>query len=127
MSSDLRGRCQGRLRYKITYGERDALQGAPCRRSRSGRLAMLAAKCGEPRPFDRRFVERCRIVGGWASDQGCPCSEKRSEPRRTITQNFLPRASLPAIRADVNGEAAGALFLLFLSTFGYFLSRLLRN
>jgi hypothetical protein len=32
---------------------------------------------------------------------GYPCSEKRSEPRRTITQNFLPRASLPAIRADV--------------------------
>jgi hypothetical protein len=44
-----------------------------------------------------------------------------------LYENFLPLESLPVIRTSVNGEAAGAaFFLLFLSAFGFFFSRLLR-
>ncbi|MGD0024104.1 MAG: hypothetical protein ABSC37_05660 [Xanthobacteraceae bacterium] len=42
-------------------------------------------------------------------------------------ENFLPLAPFPVSRADMGGDAAGALFFLFLSAFGFFFSRLLRN
>ena len=35
----------------------------------------------------------------------------------------MPEASFPVIRTSVNGEAAGALFFLFFSAFGFFFSR----
>lgn len=43
-------------------------------------------------------------------------------------ENFLPPGALPIIGAGVNGETGGApFFLLFLSAFGFFFSRLLLN
>jgi hypothetical protein len=42
-------------------------------------------------------------------------------------ENFLPPAPFPASRADIGGDDAAALFFLFLSAFGFFFSRLLRN
>jgi hypothetical protein len=46
---------------------------------------------------------------------------------QTNYENFRPRASFPVIGAGANGEAAGTLFFLFLSAFGFFFSRLLLN
>lgn len=42
-------------------------------------------------------------------------------------ENFRPRASFPVIDVGANGEAAGTLFFLFFSAFGFFFSRLLLN
>src|SRR6185312_16244954 len=43
-------------------------------------------------------------------------------------ENFLPLGALPIIGDGVNGETGGApFFLLFLSAFGFFFSRLLLN
>jgi hypothetical protein len=45
-------------------------------------------------------------------------------------ENFLPTPPwtvFPVSRAELNGEASGALFFLFLSAFGFFFSRLLLN
>jgi hypothetical protein len=40
-------------------------------------------------------------------------------------ESFFSRPSFPII-SSANGDAAGALFFLFLSAFGFFFSRLLR-
>jgi hypothetical protein len=42
-------------------------------------------------------------------------------------EDFLPWEPFPMGRIDLKGEAAGMPFLLFLSAFGFFFSRLLLN
>jgi hypothetical protein len=42
-------------------------------------------------------------------------------------KDLLPPEPFPMNGVDMNGEAAGTLFFLFLSAFGFFFSRLLRN
>jgi len=46
---------------------------------------------------------------------------------RYCYEDFLPCKPLPTTELDMNGEAAGVFFFLFLSAFGFFFSRLLLN
>jgi hypothetical protein len=45
--------------------------------------------------------------------------------RYGVFLRISPCAGFPGNRADANGETAGSIFVLFLSAFGFFFSRLL--